>query len=101
MSAGAIGLAGTSAALAVSWTVGGHHCTAQMALSFLQHLLSLHHSFHSPESQKQCCNLRIMFGIFLVTKSDWPLCLRFYMQRVWISSWFPSSLGYSKALGHF
>ena len=61
------GLAGAGAALGCSWTALGYHCTPQMTLSFPQGLLLLCHSFHSPESQQQCCDLRILF-IFLDTK---------------------------------
>ena len=98
--AGTAGLAGAGAALGCSWTVRGHRCTPRMTLSFLPFLL-LHHSFRSPESQKQCCDLRIIFTVYLVTKSVWPLCPPSYLQHVCTCSWFPSSLGYLKALGHF
>jgi len=49
--------------------------TAQSALFFPPVLLSLYHSFHPSDSQKQDCALGKMLSVFLVTKSAWPLSL--------------------------
>ena len=63
----ASGLAGSGATLGCFWKVRGHLYTPQMTLSFLQCVLLLHPCFHSPESQKQCCDLRIIITVYLYT----------------------------------